>query len=322
MVARDPFLLIRFVIAAAAAVLVPASAQSFPDRPVHIVVPYVPGVGADIVARLLAEPLKNRWNFPVIVDNRPGASGAIGAAAVVHSAPDGHTLLITGESLYSVYMHEKPAYDPLNDLVPVAQAVGLPFALVARKNFPAETWADLVAYARSHPNKVTIGTPGYGTPHHILTDRLIKDVGLDLYQIPGSAAVLQDVIGGRIDITFQPASVVGSMIGPGLKVFAAGGTERTQSLPATPSFEELGVQALVNSDSVNGFFVAKNTPSAAMRDLADGIHFALQDHEVIAKLIKAGFTVSFRDSASYRERVHATSIEWARILATVREKAQ
>ncbi len=298
-----------------------AQARSWePDRPLRIVVPYAPGVGADIGSRVLSAKLQEIWKQPVIIENRAGASGAIGTNTVIHSAPDGYTMLITGESLYSVYMAEAPAYDPVKDITPVAQVVGLPFAFLTRKNFPASTWVDFVAYARAHPNKVTISTPGYGTPHHILTEFLMRDVGVDLYQVPGTSNVIQDVLAERLDSMFQPASVAARLLASGLKALAAGGDHRTTTIPESPSFAELGVNALVGSNSVNGMFVANGTPPEAIATLANGFKLAPQDPAIAGKLIGAGFTVEFLPSDAYGQKVRATAARWEKILADFRRK--
>jgi tripartite-type tricarboxylate transporter receptor subunit TctC len=296
------------------------AAAAFPDRPIHIVVPYVPGVGADIASRLLSEKLTSIWGVPVIVDNKPGASGAIGTNFVIHAAPDGYTVLITGESIYSVYLQPTPSYDPVKDITPVAQVISLPYALVARKDFPASSWAEFVAYARANPGKVTISTPGYGTPHHILTELLMRDVGLDLYQVPGTAGVVQDVIAGRLDLMFQPTSVVAPLLSTGLKALAAGGRERAVGLPMTPSFSELGVTALMNSDSVNGIFIANGAPADVVKVLAEGFRRAVEDPAVAAKLREAGFNTAFLDAEHYAPIVRATAKRWDDILRDVRDK--
>jgi tripartite-type tricarboxylate transporter receptor subunit TctC len=296
------------------------AAAAFPNRPIHIVVPYVPGVGADIASRLLSEKLTSIWGVPVIVDNKPGASGAIGTNFVIHAAPDGYTVLITGESIYSVYLQPTPSYDPVKDITPVAQVISLPYALVARKDFPASSWAEFVAYARANPGKVTISTPGYGTPHHILTELLMRDVGLDLYQVPGTAGVVQDVIAGRLDLMFQPTSVVAPLLSTGLKALAAGGRERAVGLPMTPSFSELGVTALMNSDSVNGIFIANGAPADVVKVLAEGFRRAVEDPAVAAKLREAGFNTAFLDAEHYAPIVRATAKRWDDILRDVRDK--
>jgi len=141
----------------------------FPDHLVRIVLPYTPGTGADVHTRVLAEHLSARWKVPVIVDNQPGASGSIGAQQVAQSPPDGHTMMVTGESVFSVYMSDPPRYDPLKVLRPVARLITVPYAFVSRKEFLAKSFAEFVAYARANPDKVTIATPGVGTPHYVLT---------------------------------------------------------------------------------------------------------------------------------------------------------
>ena len=295
------------------------AAETFPDRPIHIVVPYVPGVGADIAARVLAERLQDIFHVAVVVDNKPGASGAIGAAAVIHSAPDGYNVLITGESLYSVYMQASPTYDPLKDITPVAQVIGLPYAFLARKSFPATTWAEFVAYAKAHPGKVTAAIPGYGTPHHVLTEVLMRALGLDLYQVPGASNV-QDVMSDRLDVAFQPVSVATRMLPLGVKALAAGGEHRAAEIPGAPSFAELGVDALRNSNSVNGIFVANGTPPEIVARLAAGFHEALEDHAVAEKLENAGFVVDFLDARAYAAKVRDTAARWETILRDARDR--
>jgi tripartite-type tricarboxylate transporter receptor subunit TctC len=148
----------------------------------------------------------------------------------------------------------------------------------------------------------------------------MREVGLDLYQVPGTAGVIQDVIAGRLDLMFQPTSVVAPLLPTGLKAFAAGGRERAISMPMIPSFSELGVAALMNSDSVNGIFIANGATADVIKILADGFRRAVEDPAVTAKLREAGFKSAFLDAEHYAPIVRATAKRWDDILRDVRNK--
>jgi tripartite-type tricarboxylate transporter receptor subunit TctC len=301
----------------------PASADDvFPDKRVRIVLPYTPGTGADTHTRVLAQHLGERWKVPVIVDNQPGASGSIGAQAMIQSPADGYTMMVTGESVFSVYMTDNPRYDPLQALRPVARLITVPYALVARKDFGPQTFAEFVAYAHDNPDKVTIATPGYGTPHQVLTELLMRELNLKLYHVPykGSTALTQDLLGGRIDVAILPVPVAAPLVPSGVRVLAAGGSDRTTTMPDAPTFAELGVKSLAQSDSWNGAFVNAATPQALVDKLSAELTTVLREPQTAAQIAKLGFTLAPAGAEEFAKIAEATAARWRQALAGVRKE--
>lgn len=318
----------RSILLAAAVALVSFAPQvnaeeRFPDNKlVRIVLPYTPGTGADTHTRIWSQRLSERWKVPVVVDNQPGASGSIGAQAVIQSPPDGHTMMVTGESVFSVYMSDHPRYEPLKALRPVARLITVPYSFLARKDFAPNTWAEFVSYARANPDKVTIATPGYGTPHQVLTELLIAELKLKLYHVPykGTAALTQDLLGGRIDVAFLPVPVALPLLPSGVKALGAGGPQRATSLPQVPSFTELGVKSLVHSDSWNGAFVTAATPQPLVDLLSAELTSTLAESETAARIVKAGFTLAPAGAAEFAQAASETEARWRQALAGVRRE--
>jgi tripartite-type tricarboxylate transporter receptor subunit TctC len=294
--------------------------EHFPDRLVRIVLPYTAGTGADTHTRIWAQSLNERWKVPVIVENQPGASGSIGAQTVIQSVPDGYTMMVTGESVFSVYMSDPPRYDPLKVLRPVARLITVPYAFVVRKDFPAKTWAEFVSYARANPDKVSVATPGNGTPHQVLTALLMKELDLKLYHVPykGSAGITQDILGGRIDVAILPVPVAVPMAASGARVLAAGGSQRTTNFPDAPNYAELGVKSLAQSDSWNGAFVNAATPQAIVDKLSADLTATLRDPKTAAQVAKAGFTVAPAPAAEFARIAGETAARWRQALEGVR----
>ena len=319
---RWPIALAVFAILFAGAPLAqPAGAEEhFPDRLVRIVLPYTPGTGADTHTRIWSQSLSERWKVPVIVDNQPGASGSIGAQTVIQAPPDGYMMMVTGESVFSAYMNDPPRYDPLKVLRPVARLITVPYAFVVRKDFPAKTWAEFVSYARANPDKVTVATPGNGTPHQVLTALLMKELGLKLYHVPykGSAGITQDILGGRIDVAFLPVPVAVPMAASGARILAAGGSQRTTSFPDAPTYAELGVQSLAQSNSWNGAFVNAATSQALVDKLSADLIATLREPQTAARIVKAGFTLSPAPAEEFAKIAHDTAARWQGVLKGVR----
>lgn len=308
-----------------ASIALPASAEErYPDRLVRIVLPYTPGTGADAHTRLWSARLSERWGVPVIVDNQVGASGSIGAQTVIQSPPDGYTMMVTGESVFSAYMSATPRYDPLKALRPVARLITVPYAFMTRKDFPPKSFAEFVSYARKNPDKVTIATPGYGTPHSVLTELLMSELDLKLYHVPykGSAALTQDLLGGRIDVAILPVPVAQPLVGSGARVLAAGGSQRTNVMPDAPTFAELGVKSLAHSDSWNGAFVNAATPDTLVNKLAADLTATLRDPQTAAQIAKLGFTVAPAGVDEFGPIARETGAKWQQVLQRVREKQE
>jgi tripartite-type tricarboxylate transporter receptor subunit TctC len=188
-----------------------SAAAQFPSKQVRIVVPYAAGGSADLVARYLAEKLTERWKQPVIVDNKPGASGAIGVQAVTASPADGHTLLLHAAAGLAIYqaVRKEPAFDTLRDLTPISSVVHSPLVLVVNKSLPVDDVKGLLEYVRSNPGKVSFGSAGPGAMNHVGMELLKLRTGLQMLHVPykGDAPVVTDMLNGSLTLSFLSSNL-------------------------------------------------------------------------------------------------------------------
>src|SRR3954471_14393941 len=203
----------RFVcVLAAFACVSLAAAQSYPDKPVRMIVGLAPGGATDIMARTLAPALSEELGQPVVVDNRPGAAGSIGAAIAAKAPPDGYTLFLASSSFTSNAVLEKnAAYDPLRDFAPITNVASGPFLLVVRSSLPVNTVAELIAYAKANPGKLNYASSGIGSTAHLTGELLKRTAGIEMTHIVyrGAGPALADVLAGQVDLMF--ASIVSSL---------------------------------------------------------------------------------------------------------------
>ena len=279
------------------AVMGQAAAQpAYPSKPVTIVVPFPPGGSVDVVARLVAEPLRVHFGQPVVILNRPGAVGTIGANTVAKSAPDGHTLLmaIGAHPITAALMSNLP-YDTARDLAGISLIVRSPNMLVVRPDFPAKNLSELVALAKAAPGKYTYSTAGNGSTTHVMTAMLGQAAGVTFQHIPyqGGAASLQAILGGQTDLNAAVASTAAPMIKAGrLRALAIIGEKRSPQFPDVPTFAESGYPG-VRGDSWIGLFAPSATPRSIITRINDAIQKIIaipENHEKL--LMQAGMPVS------------------------------
>jgi tripartite-type tricarboxylate transporter receptor subunit TctC len=239
--------LIRVALAALAALLPSDAApaqETYPDRPVRIVVPYPAGGGTDTLARLLADQLSRQWGQPIIVENVGGAAGNIGAAEVARAKPDGYTLLLAspGPIATNGFLYKEMGYDPAR-WIPIALLATGPYVLVLRKSLEVSTVADLIARAKADPGKITSATPGIGSVGHLSTVQLEMVAGIKTMQIPyrGLSQAINDIIAGHVDMMFDTPTTSLALHRDGkVKIVAVGTTERVRELPDIPTIAESG----------------------------------------------------------------------------------
>jgi tripartite-type tricarboxylate transporter receptor subunit TctC len=242
---KKSFVCIALAVAASVLAL-PAPAQTFPSKPVRIVVPFPPGGFNDVLGRSLAQEFQKAWNQPVVVDNRPGGNTIIGSDIVAKSAPDGHTLLVVAlpfSVLPSLFAGRLP-FDVVKDFAPVSLAAGSPNMLVVNPSVPANTVKELIDLAKAQPGRLTYASTGNGTSNHVSAEYFKMLTGTDMLHIPykGSAPAVTDVIGGQVNVLFDNVPNVIQQVKAGkLKPLAVTSTKRSFQAPEVPTMQEAGV---------------------------------------------------------------------------------
>jgi tripartite-type tricarboxylate transporter receptor subunit TctC len=269
-----------------------AVAQTWPARPVTLIVPYTPGTGIDIIARTLSPRLSERLGQGFVVENKPGASGNLGADAVAKAKPDGYTMMITVNTfVITPALFKNLPYDPVNDFAVGARLAMGNIALVVNPNvLPVKTLDELAAYVRARPGKVNYGSPGNGTPQHLAVELLKQRLNLDMVHVPykGAAAANTDLLGGQISLMVLPVHTALPFARAGkLNVIAVSGEKRSILAPDSPSFAELGLK---NLDIDLYFWIAapKGTPPEVMQRINRETAAVLALPEVRETLMKQG----------------------------------
>ena len=268
-----------------------AQAQSWPSRPVRIVVPSPPAGGTDIVARVMAEHFSKAFKQQFFVENRPGAGNMIGIESVARAANDGYTFLMTASTLsLNSVLYKKVSYDPIKDFAPITLAAMAPNVLIANPSVPAKTLTEFVALAKKQPGKLTYGTPGIGTSPHMCMELFKSMAGVDLQHIPyrGTVPALTDVMSGQISGMFSTALSAKPQIEAGkVRAFGVSTAKRSGSMPDIPSIAEAG---LPGYEAVQwyGFLAPAGTPAAIIAQIHAESMKALNSTEMKEKLAHDG----------------------------------
>ena len=317
----------RIAIVALLAVAMGASAlaQTFPAKPVRIVVAFPAGGGVDIVARLLARKLAEAWGQQVIVDNRAGASGVIGTEFAARSAPDGHTLLMGTLGNLSVNPHliAKMPVDPLRDFAPITQVVAVHFVLVAHPSLPARNITELIALARSRPGEINYSSSGPGGAPH-LAGELFKSIAkVNLVHVPykGSAPSFQDLLGGQVSLTFDSlVQALPYVRDKRLNALAVLGAARSPLLPEVPTVAE----SLPGYELTNwfGLVVPAAVPGAVVGRIHADVTKVLQDAGVSEKLAAMGATAVGNTPEQFGAMMRADSEKWGRLIRETNIRAE
>lgn len=305
-----------------------ALAQDFPSKTLTLVVPFSAGGGVDTVARLLAEKLRATLKQNVIVDNKAGGSGMIGALAVVKAAPDGHTLLLgsAGETAINAYVYKhKMQYQPSRDLAPITLVTRVPNVLVAAPNFPAHSVAELVAYAKKHPGKVAYSSSGVGNPQHLNGALFAEMAGVEWMHVPykGAAGQMVDVISGNVDLTFVSYAAARSFIKEGkVQALAVTSARRAAFDPAIPALAEYKPLAQYQLENWFGLFAPAGTPEAVLQKINTAVTQALKDPELARRLQDQGGEPMPMGLQQFRDFVKAGSAQFQRIVEAAKITAE
>ena len=309
----------RLILLLCAALLaLPAAAQTFPSKPVRIIVVYPPGGTSDAVTRLLAEKLSVTLGQQVLVENRGGAGGAIGMDAMAKSAPDGHTLAFSAISPVTLLPHVgKVPYDALKDIAPLASVMYSPVYFLATPAFAGVTFADVVREAKAKPGSLRVGTSGIATLGHVMVEQL-RIASLDFTHVPyrGGGQVITDAAGGQFELfTTNPSPGANALIQQGkFRVLAVAAPKRLPAMPAVPTMNELGYPD-ANYVSHFGFFAPARTPEVAMKRLHDDINTALALPDIVERLTKLDNVVAAATVAEFTQVVRREYEANAKVVA-------
>jgi tripartite-type tricarboxylate transporter receptor subunit TctC len=289
--------LLRALAAASLVVLssVAPALAAYPEKPVTIIVPFPPGGSTDMVARAIAPHLQSKLGQPFVVDNRAGATGAIGATAVKNAAPDGYTFLVASIGVYAVnpFIQKKLSYDPVKELDPITVVVRAPNVLVTRPDFPAASVAELIALLKKQPEKITFATSGAGSSDHLTAALFWQKTGTSGIHVPykGGAPAITDLLAGHADVSFQNINaVIGHIKAGKLKALAITSEKRSPQLPQVPTLIEAGVQG-VDVYSWQAVAGPKGLPADVKKKLHDSIVAALNDPETRKRMEDLGFEI-------------------------------
>jgi len=296
-----------------------AQAEGFPTRTVTIIVPYPPGGPIDLLARLIAQ--EANLGQPVVVENRPGASGIIGANAVAHAEPDGHMLVLGTNQTHATNQSliKGCPYDAVRDFAPVAGIAAMPHVLVTRNSLAVKSLADLVALARQKPGTLTFGSTGNGSGAHLAGELFKTRAGIDMLHVPfkGLAPMTTEMLADRIDLGIVPLpGLIAQMIAADkVRALAVASANRATQLPAVPTFAEAGV-AGVEADAWSALFAPARTPPAVVDRLYGAVAGALQKESIRSALDKQGLPIALKTPAEMSAMLPAEVEKWAAVIRT------
>lgn len=296
-----------------------ASAASYPDKAVRIVVPYSAGGITDILARALAQKLSEAWGQPFIVENKPAGGGLVGVEYVAKSPPDGYTLLVSADAtfVFDPYTHSKLPYDPINDFAPITGLGISPQALVVHPSVPVKTFADLIALGRQKPGALNYGTFGIGTSGHLNIVLIERTTGAKFTAVHyhGAAPAIVDLLGGHIQMMIVSIGLVAQGWQAGqLKVLGFGSTERIARFPNVPTLAESGLPGY-QAGSWYGLVAPKGTPPDVVEKLNAETQKIFGDPEFRKKFLDPNFIYSIASSPEqFAARIHADSAKWGPII--------
>ena len=301
------------------------AAEPWPSQPVKIVVPFSPGTGMDILARTVQPYLEQAWHQAVLVENKPGASGNLGANLVARAAPDGYTLVMGASTLViNTALYANMPYDPLTDLAPVGLAANASLMLVAHPKTGFHTAAELIESAKQHPGRYVYGSPGIATPHHMAMELFKNRAGIDLVHVPFSATgpAVTQLLGGEVPLMFLPVHVAIAHVKAGkLNALATGGAKRSPLAPDVPTLGELGLRD-ADTDIWYALWAPAHTPSEVIAKINASLTAALLQPDVRETLSKQGMQVVTGTPGELAVRERAEAARWSQIVKAAGIKAE
>jgi tripartite-type tricarboxylate transporter receptor subunit TctC len=301
-----------------------AWAQTYPTKPVRILVGFAPGGGVDIMARLIGQWLSERLGQPFVIENRPVAGTNIATEAVVRASPDGYTLLVVSSAnTINATLYDKLNFVFLRDIAPVAGIISLPFVMVANPSVPAKTVPEFTAYAKANPGKISVGSPGIGTPGHVAGELFKMMAGVEMIHVPyrGGGAVLSDLLGGQVQVLFGTTSLTIEQIRAGkLRPLAVTSATRWEGLPDIPTVNDFvsGYEA----SAVLGLGAPKKTPVEIIDKLNKEVNAGLDDPKLKARLVELGGTVLAGSPADFGKLIADDTEKWGKVIRAANIKPE
>lgn len=303
-----------------------AQAQTYPERPIRLIAPFPAGGLADVLARAVGDELSRSLGQPVIVENRAGAGGNVGADAVAKSTPDGYTLLMASAGILTAnqFLYATMPFDPEKDFVPVSNVADMPMMVVVNPNVQAKTLAELVALARANPGKLNFGSPGIGTTGHLGLALLMHAANVKVTHVPyrGAAPSITDLIAGQIDgVVDNPPTVLPHIESGKLRPLAVAAKQRMALLPELPTAAEAGV-ANYEASSWFGVIAPAGTPPAVVVRLHQEIAAAMQKPAVRERFAKTGARLLGNTPEEFARQINADRKMWGEVIKAADIKAQ
>jgi tripartite-type tricarboxylate transporter receptor subunit TctC len=296
-----------------------ASAQAaWPERPVRIVVPFPPGGSTDIVARFLAETLREQLGQPFLVENRSGAGGNVGTDLVAKAGPDGHVLVMNPPGPFAIneHLYRSMPFDPARDIAPVALVAAVPIVLMVPTSSPAHSVGELIALAKREPGKLAFGSSSVGGTNHLAGELLRTMAGIDIVHVPyrGAAPAMTDLIAGRLQLYFDNMPGVLPQVRDGrVRALAVAGAQRARALPDLPTVSEAGVPGF-EASSWFGLGAPGTTPPALLERITAAVRTAMQDRALLDRLAEVGAEPGTLFGAAFARFVSAEREKWGQVV--------
>jgi tripartite-type tricarboxylate transporter receptor subunit TctC len=302
-------------------VAAPALAQDYPTRPITVVVPFPPGASNDALARITRDSLSEILGQPIVIENRPGAGGSTGAGSVASAAPDGYTLLIAVNAPITMnsFLQKNFPFDPKTAFAPVAHAADTTLLLAVHESVPAKTVTELVDYAKKNPGKLSYGSAGVGSGHHITGELLKQKTGIDVTHIPyrGSGPAIQDLVAGHIPISFgTPPAILPQAAAGKIRIIAVAEDRRFPDLPDVPTIAETvpGVSIPV---TWLGLLAPAGTPRPIVEKLSAAMAATVKKPDVVAKLKQQGMLAVGGGPEALDQKIKSELALWTRLMPSI-----
>ena len=300
-------------------------AQTYPNKPIKLVVPFAPGGGADLVARTISQPLSQLLGQALVIENKPGGGGTLAADYVAKSPADGYTLLYTtpGPQMTNPYLMEKLPYNPATDLTPVSQVVFGASVLVVNKNLPVSNIKELITYAKNNPGKISFASSGIGSSSHLAGELFKSRAGIDIFHVPyrGTGLALQDIIGGNVSMAIDSLGAYRSSIDAGsLRVLGVATSKRLSVLPGVPAISE-ELQGFEGSP-VTYISVRTGTAKSTIERLNKDVNLVLKMPEVRSQLMTLGLIPQGNTSEEMSQLIKSESLKWQHVIEHSGAKAE